>query len=189
MARKVRRPSSSPHSRPAAHTPGQPPAHASGIDGLLSGLSTLLGTLGELAEKGQQLQRDATIKGPDGKDVSFHYGVSVRTLDGGKQLRVEPFGTMRTGPQARQAPVRELREPLTDVFEEDDHVLVVVEMPGLTRDDARFDLAGDVLTISGERGDKRYRKELLLPSDSLTMPTAGPRCNSGVFELRLSRTR
>lgn len=158
-----------------------------GIEGLLNGLSTLLGTLGDLAEKGEELKKSGTLSRKDGKDVAFHYGISVRTADGGRQVRVEPFGTMRTGEDAKRAPVREVREPLTDVFEEEDHVLVVIEMPGIDRDDAKIELAGDVLTITAERSTKRYRKELLLPSDSLKYVKSAVRWNNGVFEVRLAR--
>lgn len=160
---------------------------AGGIEGILMGLSSLLGTLGELAEKGEELKRSGGLKSPSGKDVSVHYGVSVRTAEGGREVRVEPFGNLKTDPAASESPVREVREPLTDVFEEDDHVLVIVEMPGIDPQHAKFDLAGDVLSIAAEHGSKRYRKELLLTSDSLKLKPEGVRCNNGVFEVRLSR--
>jgi HSP20 family protein len=164
------------------------PNHPSpnGIEGMLSGLSSLLGTLSELAEKGEQLKKSGAFQTKDGKDVSFHYGVSVRTAEGGRQVRVEPFGNMKTGDAAKESPVKEVREPLTDVFEEDDHVLVVVEMPGISKADASFEIDGDVLTIAAQ-GDKRYRKELLLPADGLRLTKDAIRCNNGVFELRLTR--
>lgn len=168
-------------------TDGRGHRQPTGIEGILSGLSTLLGTLGELAEKGEELKKSGGGKTKDGKDFAFHYGVSVRTAEGGRQVRVEPFGNMPTGTEAKQAPVREVREPLTDIFEEDDHVLVVIEMPGIDRQDAKLELAADVLTISAEKGSKRYRKELLLPSDGLRMTEESVRCNNGVFEVRLSR--
>ncbi len=173
--------------RKAEKTNSEPRAHTGGIEGLLNGLSTLLGTLGDLAEKGEELKKSGVLQSKDGKDVAFHYGISVRTADGGRQVRVEPFGNMRTGDDAKHAPVREVREPLTDVFEEEDHVLVVIEMPGIDRDDAKIELAGDVLTISAEKGTKRYRKELLLPSDNLKYVKSAVRCNNGVFEVRLAR--
>ena len=161
--------------------------HTSGIEGILGGLSALLGTLGNLAEKGEELKKSGAFQTKDGKDVAFHYGVSVRTADGGRQVKVEPFGNMRTGDEAKQAPVREVREPMTDTFEEDDHVLVVVEMPGIDRTEAKIELTGDVLTIAAEKGNKRYRKELLLPFDNLKFSDDSVRCNNGVFEVRLAR--
>lgn len=170
------------------NTDNSAPHHATGgIEGILAGLSSLLGNLSELAEKGQQLKNSGQFQTKDGKDVSFHYGVSVRTAQGGREVRVEPFGNMKTGEAAKESPVREVREPLTDVFEEDDHVLVIAEMPGVAQTDASFTLEGDVLTITASGNDKRYHKELLLPAADLKLNPASVRCNNGVFEVRLAR--
>ncbi|MDX2116345.1 MAG: Hsp20/alpha crystallin family protein [Planctomycetota bacterium] len=158
-----------------------------GIEAILSGLGNLLGTLGELAEKGEALKREGSGQTASGKHVSFHYGVSVRTAQGGREIKVEPFGNVNPAASVAETSVHEVREPLTDVFEEADHVLVVVEMPGLGAADARFELTSDVLTISGARGSKRYHKEVLLPVDGLTLDASAVRCNNGVFEVHLSR--
>jgi len=68
--------------------------------------------------------------------------------------------------------------PPADVEETDDAYIVEVELPGVTRDDIEVDLAGRVLTITGERKEKervgvlrrrtrvtgRFRYEVLLPA-------------------------
>ena len=41
----------------------------------------------------------------------------------------------------------DVREPLVDVYEEEDHVLVLAEIPGVSKKDVQLDLAGDRLTI------------------------------------------
>ncbi len=158
-----------------------------GLEGILSGLSGLLATLGDLAEKGEELKGSQGLKTKSGKDVSFHYGFAVRTADGGRKLHVEPFGNMNTDVAAEESPVKEVREPLTDTFEEDDCVLVVVEMPGIDEKDATFEIAGDLLTITADRPPKRYRKELLLPIDGLKIAPGAIKCNNGVFEARLTK--
>lgn len=164
----------------------QPAPSAGGIEGLLGGLSALLGTLGELAQKGEELKRSGQFATRDGRDVKFHYGVSVRTLDGGRDLRVEPFGNLRPDPTA-QAPARGVREPMVDIFEEEDHVQVVVEMPGIAREDATFTIDRGVLRIAGKRGSTRYAKDLPLPGSGLRLDPQAIRWNNGVFELRLTR--
>jgi HSP20 family protein len=45
----------------------------------------------------------------------------------------------------------DLRAPALDVFEEKDAVVVKAEVPGMTKDDVRVDVAGDVLTLRGEK--------------------------------------
>jgi HSP20 family protein len=70
-----------------------------------------------------------------------------------------------------------------DLFEEKDHLLVVAEMPGISAADVQLDVKDDVLTITAAKGDKKYRKEVLLPG---TYPKGKMRltCNNGVLEIK-----
>jgi HSP20 family protein len=97
---------------------------------------------------------------------------------------VEPFGNIKVDKGARQPViVQEIREPAVDVLEEGDHILVVAEMPGIATADLHVDLNDDVLTLSAERGDKKYRKEVLLPrpgqSEGMSV-----NCNNGIVKIR-----
>lgn len=162
---------------------------ATGIEGMLTGLSGLLQTLGELAEKGQEIKREfeAQTDTPKGRDVKFHYGFTVRTLNGGSDLKVEPFGNLKRDDKTGEAVVAEVREPIADVFEESDHVLVVLEMPGISASDVRTELNGDVMLVSAEHPPKRYRKELLLPAGVDAGAAPAVTCNNGVVEIRIAR--
>ena len=159
------------------------------VNGILSGLNDLLQNLSNLAEKGSELQRDGSFTSPSGKDGRFRVGFNISTAQsktGERSFKVEPYGDIRHDEQTGEARVNEWREPPTDVFEEDDHTLVVVEMPGVAESDATFALRDDVLTIEASNDRKRYRKEVLL---SESYPSEGIRVTSrdGVFEVRLSR--
>ena len=70
--------------------------------------------------------------------------------------------------------------------EEEDHVLVLAEMPGVSAEDVKITVEDDLLTISAERGDKKYRKEVLLPA-STTREKTHVTCNNGVVEIRCRR--
>ena len=54
--------------------------------------------------------------------------------------------------------VQEVSEPVVDVFEEQDHILVVAEMPGIGAEDVRLEVKDDLLTITAEKGDKKYQE-------------------------------
>ena len=103
----------------------------------------------DLAEKGQDLSHSGELKGldPQGK-LRGVYGFSVKTALGGqgeRELKIEPFGNIRresSGP----AVVEDIREPLCDVYDEEDHVLVLAEIPGVSKKDVQLELAGDRLT-------------------------------------------
>ena len=153
-----------------------------GLGGIFKGLGDLLGKLGELAETGQELSKTGEIHGP-GKELRGIYGFTVKVGLGEEGPRIEPFGNIRRDAKSGKTEVQEVREPMVDVFEEDDHLLVLAELPGIGKDDVRIDLQDDVLTISAEKKDKKYRKEVLLPR-SVSKEKMQVSCNNGVLEIK-----
>jgi HSP20 family protein len=158
--------------------------------GFLGGLGTILDKLGELAEKGKELQELKEFGGEGGSPKGV-YGFTIRSniADRGSReggVKVEPFGNVRKDVRTGRATVHEVTEPPVDVFEEDDHVLIVAEMPGIGDEDLKLELRDDILSITAERGAKKYRKEVLLPATF--DPTAMTRtCRNGVVEIKLAR--
>jgi HSP20 family protein len=153
-----------------------------GLGGILKGLGDLVEKLGDLSKAGEQLSRTGEIHGP-GKELKGIYGFTVKVGLGDDRPLVEPFGNIRQDRQSGHTVVQEVREPVVDVFEEEDHVLVVAEMPGITAEDLRVTVEDDLLTLSAERGDKKYRKEVLLPA-SFTREKTQVACNNGVVEIK-----
>ena len=156
-----------------------------GLGGILKGLGDMVEKLGELSEKGEQLSRTGELQGL-GKDMKGIYGFTVKVGLGNDGPRVEPFGNIRRDRESGHTVVQEVREPVVDVFEEKDHVLVVAEMPGVSPGDVKISVEDDVLTISAERGDKKYRKEVLLPA-SCRREKMQVTCNNGVVEIKCMR--
>ena len=156
-----------------------------GLGGILKGLGDLVEKLGDLSKAGEQISRTGEIHGP-GKEVKGIYGFTVKVGLGDDRPRVEPFGNIRQDRQSGHTVVQEVREPVVDVFEEEDHVLVVAEMPGVTVEDVKVTVEDDLLTLSAERGDKKYRKEVLLPASS-TREKTQVTCNNGVVEIKCMR--
>ena len=152
-----------------------------GLGGILKGLGDLVEKLGEL-EQGGGISETGTIHG-EGDKVRGIYGFSVKVGLGDQGPRIEPFGNIRRDADSGRTEVQEVREPMVDVFEEQDHVLVLAELPGISKDDVQVDVKDDVLTIAAERGEKKYRKEVLLPycvsKDKIQIT-----CNNGVLELK-----
>jgi HSP20 family protein len=157
-----------------------------GYGGVFKGLADLIGKLGDLAEKGEQLKKSGEFTHQDMKGV---YGFSVKMGLGekGEQgVKVEPFGNVRRDETSGETVVQEIREPVVDVFEEKDHVLVVAEMPGVSTKDVKLEVKDDLLTIYAEKKDKKYRKEILLPrsypQDKMKMT-----CNNGILEIKCTQ--
>lgn len=154
------------------------------FEGILKGVTDFVEKLSDLAEKGERLSKTGGIhwKGED-KNLKGIYGFSVRVGLGGEGFKTEPFGNIRRDDKSGEPIVQEVREPIVDVFEEEDHTLIVAEMPGIGVEDVRLEVKHDLLTIYAEKRDKKYRKEILLPKNY-------PRekmlvsCNNGILEIK-----
>jgi len=154
------------------------------IGGIFKGLADLVEKLGELAETGQELSRRGEIVGGGpGKHLKGVYGFNVRVGLGDKEVRIEPFGNIRRDEKSGQPIVQEIREPVVDILEEEGYTLVVAEMPGIGAEDVQLDVKDDVLTVSADRGDKKYRKEVLLPR-SYPKEKMLVSCNNGILEIK-----
>jgi HSP20 family protein len=153
-----------------------------GLGGILKGLGDLVEKLGELAESGQELSKTGEIRGA-GKELKGIYGFTVKVGLGEAGPSIEPFGNIRRDAKSGRTEVQEVREPMVDVFEEEDHLLVLAELPGIGKEDVRIEVKDDVLTISAERGDKKYRKEVLLPR-SVSKEKMQVSCNNGILEIK-----
>lgn len=156
------------------------------IEGLLGGLSNLLEKLGDLAEKGEQLKREGhfEVQG-EGKNFKGVYGFTVRTGLGGdgESVKVEPFGNIKRDDKTGEAVVQERREPLIDLFDEPDQVLLVAEMPGVSAEEVRAELQDDILTLTAGQGERSYYKEVMLPC-RCDAGVISVTCNNGLVEIR-----
>jgi HSP20 family protein len=162
--------------------PTVPRGAESGLGGILKGLADLVEKLGELAESGRKISKTGEIHGP-GKELKGIYGFTVKVGLGDEGPTLEPFGNIRRDVKSGRTEVQEVREPMVDVFEEEDYLLVLAELPGIGKEDVHIEVKDDVLTISAERGDKKYRKEFLLPR-SVAKEKVQVSCNNGILEIK-----
>ncbi len=156
-----------------------------GLGGLLGGLGSFIEKLGELAERGEELHKEGEIRGSDDR-LRGIFGFNVKVGLGDEGIHIEPFGNVRKDKETGRPVVQEVREPMVDVFDEDDHVLVVAEMPGIGEKDFRIELKDDILTLSATQGDKKYHKEVLLPR-SFTPGQMSHTCHNGILRVTLTK--
>jgi HSP20 family protein len=156
-----------------------------GLGGMFKSLGGFLELLSDLAEKGEGEFNKSGQVGDDKKGVKAVYGFSVRVGGGGTPL-IENFGNVKSDRDGSPV-VEEAREPMVDVFDETDHLLVVAELPGVAEKDIHFEVKGDVLHISAAHGDRKYQKEVLLPA-AVNEKGATSSYRHGVFELKLTKS-
>lgn len=148
----------------------------------MKGIGNLIDLLSEMAEKGETIaSRTGEIRGLQ-EGLRGVYGINVRTGLGGIP-EVGQFGNIRA---TEQGPVvDEVREPLVDVFDEGDAVLMVAELPGVAESDVQIEVREDVLSLSTAAG-RKYATEVRLPSrvDPATMKTV---YKNGILEVRFRK--
>lgn len=156
------------------------------IGGLFKGIEKLV-DLAERAEKaGGEIKRNGEIKGlGDKKGV---YGFSVRTGIGGRP-KVQTFGNIRSVEKKTgksEVEIAEEREPIVDVFNEKDHILVIAELPGITQDCIKLDIKGDILILEADGEKRKYAKEVLLPAQ---VDFAGREVSflNGILEVKINK--
>lgn len=156
-----------------------------GISGFLGGLTEMIEKLGDLAEKTQEISRQREISDPNlGDQLKGIIGFNVKIGGlGEEKLKVQPFGNIKRDEKSGETVVQEIREPMVDMFEEDDHLLIVAEMPGIGSDNVTLDIKDDVLTIRADRREKKYGKEVLLPR-SYPREKIEFSCNNGMLEIK-----
>jgi HSP20 family protein len=137
------------------------------------------------AKKGKQ-----EAKGP------FVYGFSVRIGPDGKPI-INKFGDIKpmTPPTEDESsesssdqevqPI--VRKPVSDVINEDKDVLIVVELPGVDKNDIKLDATEYSIEISVDaQGKRKYQTRLDLPA-KINPDHAKARYTNGILEVRLQK--
>ena len=157
------------------------------VGGLFKGLGKFVELVEKVEEAGGEIERKGEIKGKEG--VRGIYGFSIRTGIG-ERPRIQTFGNIRPAGVKEAKPkikITEEREPIVDVFDEKDYVLIVAELPGVNEKEIKTNLKGDILILeAGEEGKRKYYKEILLPS-KVDAETEEKTYKNGVLEIKYKK--
>jgi len=155
-----------------------------GLGGLFKGFEKLVDLAGKLQDQNEinkegEIDLDHLKKGMKGV-----YGFTIKSAAAGGKATVETFGNIKKTPEGPK--VEEEREPMTDMFDEKDEIVIIAEMPGIEENDLKIDLKGDILDISAERNTRKYHKELLLPA-KVEKEKMKVKYNNGILEIRIKK--
>jgi HSP20 family protein len=155
------------------------------VGGLFRSLGEAVDLLGKLVETGGTHTREGefSVKGLGDKARGV-YGFSIRTGLGGESgAKVERFGNVHSSKEGFV--VDEIREPIADIFDEHNEVVVTAELPGAKEVDISVELKGDMLTIES-KGERHYAKEIVLPVE-VDAASLQKKYNNGVLEIRMRK--
>jgi HSP20 family protein len=155
------------------------------LGGLFKGIEKLIDLAADLKEAGGEIKKEGEIDLSHLKEgMKGVFGFSIKTAAGGKSI-VEPFGNIKKTPEGT-VEVKEEREPLTDVFDEKDEILVISEIPGVEEEGISVALKGDILEISAVSKNRTYRKEVLLPVEA-DQENLSYSYKNGILEVRIKK--
>jgi len=158
------------------------------VGGLFKGLGKFVELVEKVEEAGGEIKRKGEIKGDDGK-IKGIYGFSIKSGIGNIP-KVQTFGNIRPVEKKagkREIKITETREPIVDVFDEKDHILVVVELPGINEREIKTSLKGDILILEAGGEEKRkYYKEILLPA-KVDFEQKETNFKNGILEIKLKK--
>ncbi len=115
----------------------------------------------------------------------FVYGYSMKIGPDGKPV-VNEFGNVQ--PSRRGPMIKEEREPLVDVVNTNGEVKVVAELPGVDKKEIKLHAYDDTLTISVETPDRKYYKEVKLPTE-IDPKDSKSSYKNGVLEVTLQKAK
>ena len=117
------------------------------------------------------------------------YGYSVKIGPDGKP-EIRKFGNIDAFPNVLGGglSVKEEREPLVDVIKGSDEVRVVVELPGVSKEDLHVTADESAVTVECVTGERRYQKRVELPQ-GVDPKSAKSSYKNGILEITLKQKK
>jgi HSP20 family protein len=112
----------------------------------------------------------------------FVFGFSIGMGPDGKPI-MQRFGNTPSPEGIKMTPTL---EPLVDVIEESDEVIIVAEIPGVEKENIKIRIKGRKLTIDVSDPERPYHKDLDLPAN-VDKDGAKSSIRNGVLEIRLKK--
>ena len=142
----------------------------------------------------EEMKRERKL--PDGSTVPewgpFVYGYSMTIGPDGKP-KIREFGNVKPSNEPEGCglnqpciDVKQEREPLVDIVDIDAEIKVIVELPGVAKEDIKLSGTEDALTISVDNHQRKYYKEIEIPA-KIDPKKAKSAYKNGVLEVTLPK--
>ena len=142
----------------------------------------------------EELKRERRL--PDGSSAlewgPFVYGYSMTIGPDGKP-KIREFGNVKPSSEAETCgftqpclDVKQERDPLVDIVNTNEDIKVIVELPGVEKEDIKLSGTEAKLTISVEAPERKYFKEIEIP-EKVDPKKARTSYKNGVLEVTLPK--
>lgn len=100
------------------------------------------------------------------------------------RVKLNPFGNIKT--EGETPTVKEERDPLIEVMEQDDSIIIVAEIPGVEEDDINLTISDISVAIRVDTPRRKYAKTIELPVP-IKQDTAKTHYANGILEVHLDK--
>jgi HSP20 family protein len=100
------------------------------------------------------------------------------------RVQLNPFGNLKT--KGVTPKVQEEREPLIEVIEQDESIIIVAEIPGVEEDDINLTISSTSIAIRVDTPRRKYAKTIELPIP-IKQETAKTNYANGILEIHLDK--
>ncbi|MHA2390582.1 MAG: archaeal heat shock protein Hsp20 [Promethearchaeota archaeon] len=121
-----------------------------------------------------------------GLNSPIMYGFNINIGPDGKPT-IDSFGNIKPQPSSGEPVVKSKREPLIEVSEEKDQIIVIAEMPGVDRDDIVLEATSHYLIISTKQNANRHYYKKVELTSNVNSDVAKARYTNGILEVRLKK--
>ncbi|MDF2543917.1 MAG: hypothetical protein K0S47_3635 [Herbinix sp.] len=126
---------------------------------LFTGLDKLIHVVADMAENNKdEVLLKGDIKSNQNKNIG-KYGINVK-LGTDKLDHFHEF--QFSDKQKKDENKMKTITPVTDLFDEEDNVTIVVELPGVEKDDIELNLDKNIITITASKKDTLFSKQITL---------------------------
>ena len=136
--------------------------HPSSIGSIFKGLDRFINIVADMIENDtNEVDINGTLNDLEKeKKIAGKYGVNIK-------LGGERFGGQRDIDKFKNNSsldkiIPKVIEPITDVFEEEDKVIIVMEIPMVKEEDINLEINENILTINAVSNESRYYKNIKL---------------------------
>ena len=164
-----------------------------GMGGFLDGVSNLISKFGDLAERGETLRKSMGDTESAAKPIRTSGGFTVRfgglKGDDGESASVRPMNTRPAAKSESKSEAKPVvpkeRTANVELFEEEDHLLLLAEMPGVASTDVSLNFEDKTLFLQGTSPTAQFKAQIDLPK-VFTSEQVAINANNGVVEIRLA---
>jgi HSP20 family protein len=134
---------------------------------------------GKVREVGPIVYGYSMTVGPDGKP-------KVREFGNVKSHGQMGLGLGAAGNKGANSPISAEREPLVDINTTDKEVKVVMEMPGVKKEDIKINAYDEAVEVTANGPQSKYHKTIELPQEANT-ETAKSVYHNGILEITFNK--